>query len=514
MVQADRTTIVVDYEHDFFLGGDRSTGRNQVSLPSEHAIYTKAHTFSEKSEALYILLQSKALQKPRKKSEPIQVSSTIISTSPPALTEAFDEWLRAMRDDDSVALESIARKQTQVWDIAEAELLKQLRKDAKALEQYTDLDQFKIASIQKKKKWLTIRTPVIKHDGSPDGYYLIVFFDLEPPILRDGVKFVTTSGQEYLLHPQTLTRVYELHSSSESDVTDTFSAYAHEGLISSSDVKAFLDEIEALPSAKIEKRMFMLANSGDLGSIVSDELDLKLINTVLADRKRVSAGLEFKREYGGNSSTIKADIVLRSGEAIVLGGYTVGKGSKAYFVIQVEVLRLKSDLRGANLTASPEPSPGRRRVAEAQTILSTAYFCRVPKDGSLLRDFISQENESLMMFSDEQLKRLLKKIEDDPSAELVTSIVRRCKENELETMTCDAIQNVDVTLELTHHIPPSGKAIDSEVALKYTGTDSNQKRFSSETVTKVYCRENQAFAIRTTTDNPEQDLWVILHSKL
>ncbi len=113
------------------------------------------------------------------------------------------------------------------------------------------------------------------------------------------------------------------------------------GFISPANLEAFLEKTETLPDVSIDSKPMMLTNSGESGRVVTDEYDIKLTNTVLSDRKTVSADLVCKHEAEGNSSTVSANIKLRSGEAVVVGGYAVGKGSKAYFIIQVEVLRLK-----------------------------------------------------------------------------------------------------------------------------------------------------------------------------
>ncbi|MCH8218526.1 MAG: hypothetical protein IH892_17345 [Planctomycetes bacterium] len=65
----------MDYEYDVLFEGESIDGQDQATMPSEYAIYTKAHTFSEKSEALYILIQSTALKSPQTETEPFQVSS-------------------------------------------------------------------------------------------------------------------------------------------------------------------------------------------------------------------------------------------------------------------------------------------------------------------------------------------------------------------------------------------------------------------------------------------------------
>lgn len=360
-VQRDRTTIVVDYEYELLLEGEQYKGRNQIALPSEYATYTKAHTFSAKSEALYILIQSKALQKPRKKSEPMQVSSITISPSRPALTEAFDEWLRAMRDDDPVALASIAKKQSLRCDLTETQLLKQLRADAEAFGRYTDLDQFRIASTHRDQDEgrVTIKTPVIKHGESPDGRYLICFRDGEVPILEKGISFVTTSGEEYPLHPHILTEI--LQFTSESDPTDTIRSHAgFQGVISSSGFAAFMDEIRRLPGYRMESNPRVETLSGNpariiIGSAVGKTV-IHVTSTVLADRKTMSTRMKCTRESGGKSLTASTNVTLRSGEAIVVECKAAENGQRTWFVVRVEVVLPKSKPGNASVNASSEAS--------------------------------------------------------------------------------------------------------------------------------------------------------------
>jgi beta-lactamase regulating signal transducer with metallopeptidase domain len=370
-VQNDRTHIVTEYEYDISYRGKHIKSRDKTTLPSDHAFSLKLCTFPKDNRALYMVVQPTALKDPQTETKPRAIPAKKISVSP-AVNEAFNEWLGAMKGNDPVALKAIAKKQSRLCEVSETDLIASLKKDAEALKNYTDLEQFTIESYEQSGDRIAVQTPVIKHGDSPEGHYSIDLKGVADPVVTDGILFVTSSGVKYPLHPQTLTRVYQLDSPSELTQIDQFTDSSRMSVISASDFQVLLQEIEEMPKIDIRK-MMMLSNSGESGPIETDAMTINLTNTVLSSRRTIDSDLKY--EYRGKYKvvTIGYNSILQSGDAIVVGGQSVENGVRRNMIIQSEILNSTS-----------KTSIGRRsQSTEQNTLLSTAYICRVPKEWPL-----------------------------------------------------------------------------------------------------------------------------------
>jgi len=506
-IQRDRTNIVVDYECDISFNGEQIKSRDKVTIPSGHTICAKAHEFPDKNEALYIIMTPTALTTPQKTPDAKQIPSAQIPTEQSLLTEAFNEWLRAMKDDDPKALESIVKQQSTLWDISKEELLASLKMDAEALKRYTDLEQFSIASIEEKEDRTIIHTPIIKHGSSPEGYWSIIFQGREDPIVTDGISFVAVTGETYRLHPQVLTTAYQISSPTEFTQINQYTDSS--GFFSRVQLTAFLDSLRHTEGARIVSKPRILQNSGVLGHIDTDSFSLALTNTVLSNRKTVMMDVHCRYLVENNSTVISVQVMLPSDQAIILGGRSSKNGRYLYTLIQPEIIASKSKATGVIETAPSEET----RTADQNTLLTTAYICRVPKAWPYLENIIAQEKPGSIMISEDKLKAFLDALEETDSAELITSIETLCKDNESQTITCDAIKNTNIELDITHHIQQPRDMIRSQIAMGYSRTDPNNQIVSSEIETTISYRQNHAIALHLISENENDAILIILHSK-
>jgi len=498
-VQNDRTHIVTEYEYDISYKGKRIRSRDKTTLPSDHAVSLKLCTFPENNQALYMVVQPTALRDPQIETKAQAIPSKYVSVSP-AINEAFNEWLGVMKGNDPVALRALAKKQSRLCDVSvsETDLVDSLKKDAEALKNYTDLEQFTIESYEQDGERITVQTPVIKHGNSPEGHYSIDLKGVADPVVTDGILFVTSSGVKYPLHPQTLTRVYQLDSPSELTQIDQFTDSSGMSVISASDLQVLLQEIEEMPKIDIRK-MMMLSNSGESGPIETDAMTINLTNTVLSSRRTIDSDLKY--EYRGKDKvvTIGYNSILQSGDAIVVGGQSVGNGMRRYMIIQPKILNSTS-----------KTNTGRRsQSAEQDTLLSTVYVCRVPKEWPLLEDILGSEQKAKMIDRN-ALEAFLEKVRAEPSAKLVDSVTNVCRDHEPYTISCDKIANTDIELEIKHHLTQNNLA-RSELSLEYTRTIPGNQRNATDISSIVTTRLNTAFAIKPIHESDEKTIVVILY---
>ena len=282
---------------------------------------------------------------------------------------------------------------------------------------------------------------------------------------------MTSLGVKYRLHPQMLTTIYQLDSPSELTQIDRFTDSSGMSVISASDLQALLQEIEEMPEIGMRKPM-MLSNSGDSGSIETDAMTMHLTNTVLSSRRTIDS--DFKYEYRGKDKvvTIGYNSILHPGDAIVGGGQSVENGVRRYIIIQPKILNSTS-----------KTSTGRRSQSSKQnTLLSTVYICRVPKEWPLLKDIIANEQKANIIDRN-ALEVFLEKVRAEPSAKLVDSVTNVCKDHESYTISCDKIANTDIELEIKHHLSQNN-LVRSELYLDYTRTDAGNQ--SSGSISSYY----------------------------
>jgi beta-lactamase regulating signal transducer with metallopeptidase domain len=505
-VRKDRTTIDLEHAHNVFVDGEQINKQDRTTLPSDHALCLRLHTFSEKDQALYVVVQVKALKGGENGTKPKPVPVKPVSVRSP-IEQAFNEWVQAMRG-DSMALKAIAKKQSRLWDISEADLLDDLKRDAKALKIYADLGQFKIESYQQDGDRMTVKTPTIKHDESPEGYYTIIFDGLGDPIVTDGIHFVTALGKRYPLHPQTLTTIYQFDSPSE---LAQLKQHAGSLGISPADLQEMHKEVEEIPGITI-RQMKILSNSGVSGRVETDSLAINLVNTVQCDRKTVSSDSTSTYRVENdvvNYHTYQCKALLKSRVAYIAGCRSIGNGLYQYTVIQPEILSSTSKTdpgRGPQTTSYP-PLP------KQYGLLSSVYICRVPNKWSVLEGLgvLSEGSHKAEMIDSDMLKVFLEKIEDEPSAELISSVITLCKDNEPYTISCDKIENTDIELEIKHHLHPTKALIRSELALNYTRTDPNERKSSTEIATTITTQPSKAFAMAPISDDSGKLIVAILY---
>lgn len=292
--------------------------------------------------------------------------NNVFKNTPKKVELAFEEFIGAVREDDTVKLEEIALRRIDANDITDTQKLVAfalLNLEARALQKYSGIEDLEIYRIEEKNGRTTLLTSEVTDTLGVKGRLCFGVFG-EDTVYFDAFAFVTNDGRRLGILLEILINAYIV--SVPPDMPQLKGIVPADGsgsltqTITPEELEEFLEVVRNTPRAKILCRPKILTNEGGVGKIrTTDEKllysRLNIRNTVGTDRKTIR--VEFDLEYtqtGADgrktTSSIVNDVFVLSEQAIVAAvlDSSVDKGDKLLWLIKPEIVEWKSSMIGAD----------------------------------------------------------------------------------------------------------------------------------------------------------------------
>lgn len=271
---------------------------------------------------------------------------------------AFNELIKAVRENNSVELRKIANEQAEAFKFGNEEkqnMFDTLQLDAKALRTYEGIENLEISTIEKKGSLTNVLTSRVTDARGVGGRFLFRFFGKEKIVL-EGISFITDMGTKLILRPQVLTSGYIL--SVPSDLPQLKEIISDDKsktkMITPEELEEFLNVIKTIPEARIISSPKILTNDGEVGEIRTENaqifgsVEIRIKNSVQPDRKTITLELDFEHilndseDHKTISNNVSTKVTLFSEHAIAVAGGVDNNGQTILLLVTPEILEAKT----------------------------------------------------------------------------------------------------------------------------------------------------------------------------
>ncbi|MFA6187054.1 MAG: M56 family metallopeptidase [Phycisphaerae bacterium] len=295
-----------------------------------------------------------------------------------AVVSAFNEYITAVRGNDTEKLREIANRQADFYKFNDAEkryAVMTVALDANALRAYKGIENLTAASVEddNQTKLTNVITSQITDTRGVSGRLVFGFVGRDKPIL-ETIYFVNDGGKKLRLRPQVLTTARILSVPQGWPGIKEFPTGCK--FFTPEELEKFLKVVKADVSVKMLSAPMVLANDGEDASIRTGGIEFRIKNNVQPGRKSINAVFELKYDCGDLEKTSnEISGFLPSNSAIVVRGEPCD-GNEIILIVQPKIMEesfLKTGIAEDNIDETKSLDPNTKKLGETVAKKITTY---------------------------------------------------------------------------------------------------------------------------------------------